>query len=186
LHCRCAQVICVEHDRQRISAERSIVKDIDQLERSIHRLHPVGGKRYQTYRCRQRVVILIDRLKILQIQYSTIFLNCTGTSVTTVTPVAAGKATRVEQVMALVRERIERRVLSPGARLTSVRAMAEATGFSKSTVVEAYARLVAERVIRSRADQASTSPRHWPHCPWRRSVRASTAKSIPYGCCGNR
>jgi DNA-binding transcriptional MocR family regulator len=60
-------------------------------------------------------------------------------------------STRVEQVMALVRERIERRVLSPGARLTSVRAMAEATGFSKSTVVEAYARLVAERVIRSRA-----------------------------------
>jgi len=62
----------------------------------------------------------------------------------------AGEATRVEQVMALVRERIERRVLSPGARLTSVRAMAEATGFSKSTVVEAYDRLVAERVIRSR------------------------------------
>jgi DNA-binding transcriptional MocR family regulator len=53
--------------------------------------------------------------------------------------------------MTLVQERIERRALSPGARLTSVRAMAEATGFSKSTVVEAYDRLVAERVIRSRA-----------------------------------
>jgi DNA-binding transcriptional MocR family regulator len=53
--------------------------------------------------------------------------------------------------MTLVKERIERRALSPGARLTSVRAMAEATGFSKSTVVEAYDRLVAERVIRSRA-----------------------------------
>ena len=63
----------------------------------------------------------------------------------------AGEATRVERVMALIRERIERRVLSPGARLTSVRAMAQATGFSKSTVVEAYDRLVAERVIRSRA-----------------------------------
>jgi DNA-binding transcriptional MocR family regulator len=62
----------------------------------------------------------------------------------------SGAATRVEQVMTLIRERIERRVLSPGARLTSVRAMAEATGFSKSTVVEAYDRLVAERVIRSR------------------------------------
>jgi DNA-binding transcriptional MocR family regulator len=61
-----------------------------------------------------------------------------------------GETTRVEQVMGLVRERIECRVLSPGARLTSVRAMAEATGFSKSTVVEAYDRLVAERVIRSR------------------------------------
>lgn len=66
-------------------------------------------------------------------------------------PGAAGDSTRVEQVMALVKERIERRVLSPGARLTSVRAMAQATGFSKSTVVEAYDRLVAERVIRSRA-----------------------------------
>src|SRR5580698_1021207 len=64
---------------------------------------------------------------------------------------ASQDATRVQQVMALVRERIERRVLGPGARLTSVRAMAEATGFSKSTVVEAYDRLVAERVIRSRA-----------------------------------
>jgi DNA-binding transcriptional MocR family regulator len=61
------------------------------------------------------------------------------------------EATRVEQVMALVRQRIERRVIGPGARLTSVRAMAEATGFSKSTVVEAYARLVAERLVRSRA-----------------------------------
>jgi len=64
---------------------------------------------------------------------------------------ADGEATRVEQVMALVRQRIERRVLIPGARLTSVRAMAELTGFSKSTVVEAYARLVAERVISPRA-----------------------------------
>jgi DNA-binding transcriptional MocR family regulator len=60
------------------------------------------------------------------------------------------ETTRVEQIMALVRERIERRVLGPGARLASVRAMAQATGFSKSTVVEAYDRLVAERVIRSR------------------------------------
>jgi DNA-binding transcriptional MocR family regulator len=69
----------------------------------------------------------------------------------TVMSLSAGGATRVEQVMALVRQRIERRVLIPGARLTSVRAMAEATGFSKSTIVEAYDRLVAERVIRSRA-----------------------------------
>jgi DNA-binding transcriptional MocR family regulator len=64
---------------------------------------------------------------------------------------AVREATRVEQVMALVRERIERRLLGPGARLASVRAMAESTGYSKSTVVEAYARLVAERVIRARA-----------------------------------
>lgn len=59
-------------------------------------------------------------------------------------------ATRVEQVMALVLGRIERRALLPGARLPSVRAMAENTGFSKSTVVEAYDRLAAEGAIRAR------------------------------------
>ena len=59
-------------------------------------------------------------------------------------------ATRTGQVMQLVRDRIERRVLTPGARLPSVRAMAEATGFSKSTVVEAYDRLAADGTIRSR------------------------------------
>lgn len=57
---------------------------------------------------------------------------------------------RTAQVMTLVRGRIERRSLLPGARIPSVRAMAEATGFSKSTVVEAYDRLAAEGVIRAR------------------------------------
>jgi len=52
--------------------------------------------------------------------------------------------------MRTIRQRIERRVLTPGARLPSIRAMAEASGFSKSTVVEAYDRLAAEGVIRSR------------------------------------
>lgn len=52
--------------------------------------------------------------------------------------------------MDVIRQRIERRVLVPGARIPSVRAMAETTGFSKATVVEAYDRLVAEGVIRSR------------------------------------
>ncbi|WP_332306351.1 PLP-dependent aminotransferase family protein [Novosphingobium nitrogenifigens] len=62
----------------------------------------------------------------------------------------SGGETRVGQIVALVRGRIERRVLLPGARLPSVRAMAETTGFSKSTVVEAYDRLAAEGVIRAR------------------------------------
>jgi DNA-binding transcriptional MocR family regulator len=57
---------------------------------------------------------------------------------------------RVEQVMGLVQQRIERRALVPGARLPSVRAMAESSGVSKSTVVEAYDRLVAEGAIRAR------------------------------------
>jgi len=58
--------------------------------------------------------------------------------------------TRVGHVMQSIRDRIDRRVLTPGARLPSVRAMAEATGFSKSTVVEAYDRLAADGAIRSR------------------------------------
>lgn len=52
--------------------------------------------------------------------------------------------------MQTIRDRIERRILTPGGALPSVRAMADATGFSKSTVVEAYDRLVADGVIRSR------------------------------------
>jgi DNA-binding transcriptional MocR family regulator len=58
--------------------------------------------------------------------------------------------TRTEQVTLMIRQQIERRVLTPGARLPSVRAMAESSGFSKSTVVEAYDRLVADGTIRSR------------------------------------
>jgi DNA-binding transcriptional MocR family regulator len=62
----------------------------------------------------------------------------------------AQEGTKVEQLIALVQQRIERRALVPGARLASVRAMAESSGFSKSTVVEAYDRLAAEGVIRAR------------------------------------
>jgi len=58
--------------------------------------------------------------------------------------------TRTETVMRAIRQRIDRRTLTPGARLPSVRALAAATGFSKSTVGEAYDRLVAEGVIRAR------------------------------------
>ena len=108
----------------------------------------------------------------------------------------SSETTRVGQVMALVRERIDRRVLIPGARLTSVRAMAEATGFSKSTIVEAYDRLVAERVIRSRAGSgfyvaaqlaplflARVGPRLErevdPLCVMRQSLIADTASHSP-------
>lgn len=58
--------------------------------------------------------------------------------------------TRARQVMRLIYERIEQRTLTPGARLPSVRAMARTTGFSKSTVVEAYDRLRADGTISSR------------------------------------
>jgi len=66
-------------------------------------------------------------------------------------PQTDSRRTRTEQVMDIIHQRIERRVLVPGARLPSVRAMADSCGFSKSTVVEAYDRLAAQGVIRARA-----------------------------------
>ena len=58
--------------------------------------------------------------------------------------------TLVESVMAEIRQRIAARVLTPGARLPSIRAFASTMDVSKSTVVEAYERLAAEGAIRSR------------------------------------
>ncbi len=58
--------------------------------------------------------------------------------------------TRVEAVMAAIEARIEARALSPGARLPSIRRFAETMGVSKSTVVEAYDRLLAQGAIQSR------------------------------------
>jgi DNA-binding transcriptional MocR family regulator len=58
--------------------------------------------------------------------------------------------TRIERVMTAIRERIASRRLTPGARLASVRSAAKTMAVSVSTVVEAYDRLAAEGVIRSR------------------------------------
>jgi DNA-binding transcriptional MocR family regulator len=58
--------------------------------------------------------------------------------------------TRVEVVMGTLRERIAARSLMPGARVPSIRAMSETLGVSKSTVVEAYDRLVAEGALVAR------------------------------------
>lgn len=58
--------------------------------------------------------------------------------------------TLVSRVMDTVHRRITARSLGPGAKLPSIRLMAQAAGVSKSTVVEAYERLVAEGVILSR------------------------------------
>lgn len=57
---------------------------------------------------------------------------------------------RIDAVMTEVRRRIAARILTPGAKLPSVRALAKALAVSTSTVVEAYERLVAEGAIRSR------------------------------------
>jgi DNA-binding transcriptional MocR family regulator len=59
-------------------------------------------------------------------------------------------ATRIEEVMGTIRQRIAARSLTPGARLPSIRALAQARQVSKSTVVEAYERLAAEGVIQPR------------------------------------
>lgn len=56
----------------------------------------------------------------------------------------------VERVMGIIRGRITAMSLAPGARLPSIRRLAETMNVSKSTVVEAYDRLVAEGIIQSR------------------------------------
>jgi DNA-binding transcriptional regulator YhcF (GntR family) len=97
----------------------------------------------------------------------------------------AQRRTRTEQVMDLIHQRIERRMLVPGARLPSVRAMAESTGFSKSTIVEAYDRLAAEGVIRARVGAGFYVAA--PLAPWRCAMmrQKARARSIPYGCFAN-
>ncbi|HEV2554851.1 MAG TPA: PLP-dependent aminotransferase family protein [Bosea sp. (in: a-proteobacteria)] len=63
---------------------------------------------------------------------------------------AGAEGTRVGAVMAVIRQRIAGRMLAPGARLPSIRALAGTMAVSKSTVVEAYDRLAAEGVIEAR------------------------------------
>lgn len=62
----------------------------------------------------------------------------------------AGSETLLDGVMGTIRQRIAGRSLTPGAKLPSIRALAKTMRVSKSTVVEAYERLAAEGVIRSR------------------------------------
>ncbi len=59
-------------------------------------------------------------------------------------------ASRIQFVVAALRARIESRALPRGARLPSVRRLAEELGVSKSTVVEAYDRLAAESAVEAR------------------------------------
>lgn len=58
--------------------------------------------------------------------------------------------TRISAAMAAIRQRIAARSLEPGDKLPSIRSLAKTLKMSTSTVVEAYERLVAEGVIRSR------------------------------------
>ena len=63
---------------------------------------------------------------------------------------AARPTTRIADVMHAIRGRIAARSLTPGEKLPSIRALAASMQLSTSTVVEAYERLCAEGVIRSR------------------------------------
>lgn len=63
---------------------------------------------------------------------------------------APEKISLVEKVMTIIRDRIAAMSLAPGARLPLIRRLAETMHVSKSTVVEAYDRLVAEGIIQSR------------------------------------
>jgi DNA-binding transcriptional MocR family regulator len=63
---------------------------------------------------------------------------------------ASQSTTRIADVMNVIRERIAARSLSSGEKLPSIRSLAASMRLSTSTVVEAYERLCAEGVIRSR------------------------------------
>ena len=96
--------------------------------------------------------------------------------------------TRVAAVMASLTARIDSRALAPGARLPSVRAFAASLSVSKSTVVEAYERLVAEGEVTARRGAGffvagprrplvltQTSEPREPIAEWLRSHRAALA-----------
>jgi DNA-binding transcriptional MocR family regulator len=71
--------------------------------------------------------------------------------------------TQTERVMRAIRSQIASRSLTPGAKLPSIRATADTLQVSKSTVVEAYDRLMAEGIIRSRPGSSFYSAA--PHSP---------------------
>lgn len=62
----------------------------------------------------------------------------------------AADGTLIGKVIATVKQRIASRALTPGTQVPSIRALAQTMRVSKSTIVEAYERLAAEGIIRSR------------------------------------
>ncbi len=59
--------------------------------------------------------------------------------------------TKIELVISQIEHQIKNRSLTPGTRLPSVRKLAKDLGFSVSTIVEAYERLIALGKIESRS-----------------------------------
>lgn len=74
----------------------------------------------------------------------------------------SAETTLVEQVTAAIRKQITSRQTAPGVRLPSIRALATRMQVSKSTVVDAYDRLVAEGVIQSRPGSGFYVAGHMP------------------------
>ncbi|MBE9640087.1 PLP-dependent aminotransferase family protein [Salipiger mangrovisoli] len=70
--------------------------------------------------------------------------------------------TLVEQVMETLRTRIAGRKAAPGTKLPSIRQLADQLGVSRSTVVEAYDRLVAEGIVQSRRGSGFYVAGHLP------------------------
>ncbi|KQR78777.1 GntR family transcriptional regulator [Burkholderia sp. Leaf177] len=74
----------------------------------------------------------------------------------------AESGTLVERVMQAVQQRISNRTLAAGAKVPSIRGLADTLQVSKSTVVEAYDRLAAEGVIQSRRGSGFYVTSHLP------------------------
>ena len=70
--------------------------------------------------------------------------------------------TLVEQVMTAVRKQICSRQTATGVKLPSIRSLAQTLQVSKSTVVDAYDRLVAEGVVQSRPGSGFYVAGHLP------------------------
>ena len=70
--------------------------------------------------------------------------------------------TLVDQVMGAVRKQIASRQTAPGVKLPSIRRLADRMQVSKSTVVDAYERLVAEGVIQARRGSGFYIAGHLP------------------------
>lgn len=70
--------------------------------------------------------------------------------------------TLVEQIMDRLRNHIASRRVAPGVRLPSIRKLSEQAGVSRSTVVDAYERLVAEGVVQSRPGSGYYVAGHLP------------------------
>ena len=65
-------------------------------------------------------------------------------------PLAGAERSLAEQLAASLRRRIDEHALKPGTRLPSIRRLAQQQRVSRSTVVEAYDRLIAEGSVESR------------------------------------